>query len=183
MNEPLFAVLTVSDRCSRGETVDESGPSLVRMVHEQFGGRVLPLECVPDETDRIAAQIRLWASSPTPPDVVLTTGGTGLAPRDVTPEATLSVIERRHSGLMELIRRRCYEKTPRAYLSRGEAGTLNRTLVINLPGSPRGATESLEALADVLPHAIETLRGEVQDDGRPGAISLTGRVVRHEDES
>jgi molybdenum cofactor synthesis domain-containing protein len=182
MSEPLFAVLTVSDRCSRGETVDESGPALVRMAQERFGGMVLPLECVPDETERIAAQIRRWASAPSPPDVVLTTGGTGLAPRDVTPEATLSVIERRHSGLMELIRRRCYEKTPRAYLSRGEAGTLNRTLVINLPGSPRGATESLDALADILPHAIETLRGEVQDDGRPGAVGLTGKVIRHEDE-
>ncbi|MGP1346120.1 MAG: MogA/MoaB family molybdenum cofactor biosynthesis protein [Phycisphaerales bacterium] len=175
------AVLTISDRCSRGETVDTSGPALVELARDRLNARTLPLECVPDETNIIADQLRRLAAIDHPPDLVLTTGGTGLAPRDVTPEATLSVIERRHSGLMELIRRRCYDKTPRAYLSRGEAGTLGRTLIINLPGSPRGAVESLEALLDILPHAIETLRGEVQDDGRPDAKSTTGRVVRHAD--
>ena len=82
---------------------------------------------------------------------------------------------------MELIRYRCYEKTPRAFLSRGEAGVIGQTLVINLPGSVRASTESFEALLDVLPHAIETLRGEVQDDGRPDAKSTTGKVVQHND--
>ena len=82
---------------------------------------------------------------------------------------------------MELIRLRCFAKTPRAFLSRGEAGTIARSLVINLPGSQRSCTESLEAILDILPHAIETLRGEVQDDGRPGAIPFTGKVVQHKD--
>ena len=178
---PRVAVITISDRCSRGETTDESGPALVRLAETALRARITATECVPDEADMIAEALRRLAHSADAPDLVLTTGGTGLAPRDVTPEATLRVIERRHSGLMELIRRRCYDKTPRAYLSRGEAGTVGRTLVINLPGSPRGATESLEALLDILPHAIETLRGEVQDDGRPDASPTTGRVVRHQD--
>ncbi|MCC5785700.1 MAG: MogA/MoaB family molybdenum cofactor biosynthesis protein [Phycisphaerales bacterium] len=178
---PLVGVLTVSDRCSRGETVDTSGPALIDLAREKLGARTLPLACVPDEVEQIAANLRAFAAADPAPDLVLTTGGTGLAPRDVTPEATLGVIERRHSGLTELIRRRCYDKTPRAYLSRGEAGTIGRTLVINLPGSTRGAVESLEALLDILPHAIETLRGEVQDDGRPDAQSRTGKVVRHAD--
>lgn len=180
MKAPLVAVVTVSDRCSRGEAEDTSGPALVQMASERLGAQTLPLQCVADEIEQIAAALRRLASSPESPDLILTTGGTGLAPRDVTPEATLSVLERRHSGLMELIRRRCYEKTPRAYLSRGEAGTIGRTLVMNLPGSTRGAVESFEAILDILPHAIETLRGEVQDDGRPDAAPVTGRVVSHE---
>lgn len=178
---PLVAVLTVSDRCSRGETTDTSGPALIELAERALGARTLPLDCVPDEAEIIGARLRELAALDPAPDLVLTTGGTGLAPRDVTPEATLGVLERRHSGLTELIRRRCYDKTPRAYLSRGEAGTIGRTLIINLPGSTRGAVESLEALLDILPHAIETLRGEVQDDGRPDAVSRTGRVVRHAD--
>ncbi len=163
------AILTVSDRCSRGETTDTSGPALADMARTRLDASVVTTACLPDERTRISEQLRRWAFGDTKPDLILTTGGTGLAPRDVTPEATLDVIERRHAGLMELIRRRCYEKTPRAYLSRGEAGTLGRTLIINLPGSQRGATESLEALLDILPHAIETLRGDVRDDGRPTA--------------
>jgi molybdopterin biosynthesis enzyme MoaB len=82
---------------------------------------------------------------------------------------------------MELARMRCYAKTPRTFLSRGVAGTIGRTLILTLPGSPRGATENLEALLDILPHAIETIRGEVQDDGRPGAASVTGKVITHAD--
>jgi len=176
-----IAILTVSDRCSRGETTDMSGPALAEMSQAQLHAEVVATACLPDERPRISEQLRRWALGDPKPDLTLTTGGTGLAPRDVTPEATLDVIERRHAGLMELIRRRCYEKTPRAYLSRGEAGTLGRTLIINLPGSQRGATESLEALIDILPHAVETLRGEVQDDGRPDAQSTTGKVVHHGD--
>ncbi|MFA9477006.1 molybdenum cofactor biosynthesis protein B [Phycisphaerales bacterium AB-hyl4] len=167
------AVLTVSDRCSRGEAADTSGPALVAMARERLGADVVATACVADEVEAIGAQLRMWACEAPAPDLVLTTGGTGLAPRDVTPEATAAVLERRHEGLLELARRRCYKKTPRTYLSRGEAGTLARTLIINLPGSQRGATEMLEALLDILPHAIETLRGDVQDDGR-------GEVVRHE---
>lgn len=176
-----IAILTVSDRCSRGETTDTSGPALVKMARAQLHADVVATACLPDDRSQLREQLRHWALHDPKPDLILTTGGTGLAPRDLTPEATLDVLERRHAGLMELIRLRCYQKTPRAYLSRGEAGTLGRTLIINLPGSQRGATESLEALLDILPHAIETLRGEVQDDGRANAAATTGKVIEHED--
>lgn len=155
-------ILTLSDRCARGEREDKSGPALAAMVREKLAGEVLEAKIIPDDAPGISAALVAWARSPAP-DLILTTGGTGLAPRDVTPEATLAVLERRHAGLMELVRLRCLPKTPKTYLSRGEAGTIGRTLVINLPGSPRGATECLEALLDILPHAIETLRGDVRD--------------------
>ncbi|MEZ6234148.1 MAG: MogA/MoaB family molybdenum cofactor biosynthesis protein [Phycisphaerales bacterium] len=163
------AVLTVSDRCSRGEREDRSGPALVAIVHERLGGGVVATRCVPDDADVIAAALAEWSradlSAPDarPIDLILSTGGTGLAPRDVTPEAAKRVIEREHAGLMELARLRCYAKTPKTYLSRGVAGVAGRTLILTLPGSPRGATENLEALLDILPHAIETLRGDVKD--------------------
>ncbi len=169
MNTRITAcILTVSDRCSRGETTDTSGPALHQLVSRRLRAAVVASACVPDETRRIADQIVHWARADPRPDLILTTGGTGLAPRDVTPEATLAVLERRHAGLLELARLRCYARTPRTFLSRGEAGTIGGTLVINLPGSLRGATETLEALLDILPHAIDTLRGEVLDDGRAG---------------
>lgn len=183
LTPPIRAcVLTVSDRCSKGLAVDTSGPALAAMVRQQLSGLVVGVSCQPDERDQLAATMRHWAMEKPLPDLILTTGGTGLAPRDITPEATLDVIERHHAGLMELVRLRCYEKTPRAYLSRGIAGTIGRTLILNLPGSQRGATESLEALLDILPHAIETLRGDVQDDGRAGARATTGgKVIEHKD--
>lgn len=175
------AILTVSDRCSRGTATDTSGPALAELARTHLNADIVATACLPDERSQLGQQLRDWALNSPRPDLILTTGGTGLAPRDLTPEATLDVIERRHAGLMELIRLRCYEKTPRAYLSRGEAGTLGQTLIINLPGSQRGATESLQALIDILPHAIETLRGEVQDDGRQGATPTAGKVIQHED--
>lgn len=176
-------VLTVSDRCSRGLATDTSGPALEAIVEQQLEGCVVARICLPDVREVLASQMRHWAMDQPCPDLILTTGGTGLAPRDVTPEATLDVIERHHAGLMELVRLRCYEKTPRAYLSRGIAGVVGRTLILNLPGSQRGATESLEALLDILPHAIETLRGDVKDDGRADAKSSKqdGKVIHHED--
>lgn len=167
------AVLTVSDRCSRGEAEDTSGPALVAMLRERLGADVVRTGCLPDEREQLAACFVEWSKGGV--DLLVSTGGTGLSPRDVTPEAAKSVLEREHSGLMELARLRCMAKTVRTFLSRGVAGTIGRTLVLTLPGSPRGATEMLEALVDVLPHAVETLRGEVQDDGRPGAESVTGR--------
>ena len=153
------AILTVSDRCSRGEATDRSGPALAEAVEAAIDARVLATGCVPDEQEQIAEQLRAWSASRPPIDLVLTTGGTGLSPRDHTPEATLGVLERRHAGLIDLIRTRCYAKTPMTALSRGEAGTLGQTLIINLPGSPRGALEWFEAVADVLPHAIDTMLG------------------------
>ena len=180
MTTPIrAAVLTVSDRCSGGKAIDTSGPALCEVLRSRLGATVVETRCVPDEREQIASCFVEWSSPRFAIDLVLSTGGTGLAPRDITPEAALSVLERRHSGLMELARMRCAATTPRAFLSRGVAGTIGRTLIITLPGSPRGAAECLEALLDVLPHAIETLRGEVHDDGRPGATPSTGRVIDH----
>ncbi len=182
-------VLTVSDRCSRGETTDTSGPGLQDICRDQLGATVIGTRCVPDEPADITEAIRNWAlqgvcggqHARVKPDLIITTGGTGLAPRDVTPEATASVLERRHPALLELARLRCYQITPRTFLSRGECGTLARSLIINLPGSVRGSSETLGAILDILPHAIETLRGDVQDDGRTDVTPTTGRVIQHHD--
>ncbi|GIW75331.1 MAG: molybdenum cofactor biosynthesis protein [Phycisphaerae bacterium] len=161
------AILTCSDRCSLGQTADTSGPALARLVTKQLPGIVVATHCLPDDMDQISNKLVEWAHVTPPIDLILTTGGTGLAPRDVTPEATARVLERRHPGLLELARLRCMNKTPRVYLSRGECGTLGRSLIINLPGSERGAVETFVSLLDVLPHALQILRGEVQDHGRP----------------
>ncbi len=159
----LAAVLTVSDRCSRGEAVDSSGPAVERVLREGIGATIVARACVPDEPVKIAAAVQAWARQAGGIDLVVTTGGTGLSPRDVTPEAVKGILEREAPSLMELARHRCLAKTPKTFLSRGVAGTIGRTLVITLPGSVRGATEQLGALVDVLAHAIETLRGEVRD--------------------
>ncbi len=178
------AVLTVSDRCSRGEATDTSGPALCAMLRERVGAEIVATRCLPDDIDQLARCFAEWSRvderGDARIDLIISTGGTGLAPRDVTPEAAKSVLEREHSGLMELARLRCLSKTPRTFLSRGVAGTIGRTLILTLPGSLRGSTENLEAILDILPHAIETVRGEVQDDGRPNAVAVTGKVVRHE---
>lgn len=163
-NRPIkVGVLTISDRCWGGINTDTSGPALCAMSQSKIAAEIVVTKCIPDEIDQISDTIKNWATENPKPDLILTTGGTGLAPRDVTPEATLKVLERRHDGLMELARLRCYEKTAFAFLSRGVAGTIGKTLVINLPGSQRGATENFEALLDILPHAIDTLRGDVKD--------------------
>lgn len=181
---PIRAVvLTVSDRCSRGVTIDTSGPSLAALAQTKLNATIIHAECLPDELDQLASFFSHWSEPSRAIDLILSTGGTGLAPRDITPEALRRVLHREHAGLMELARLRCYQKTPRTYLSRGIAATINRTLILTLPGSPRGCTEMLEALLDILPHAIETLRGEVQDDGRPNlpdSAATTGKVIRHE---
>jgi molybdenum cofactor synthesis domain-containing protein len=166
MSEPFtVAILTCSDRCSTGQAIDTSGPALAQLVQTALPARVVAAACLPDDHDQIARQLRTWADVDPRPDLILTAGGTGLSPRDVTPEATASVLQRRHQGLLELARLRCYARTPRAFLSRGEAGAIGQTLIINLPGSQRGSTEMLQALLDVLPHALKTLRGEVRDHG------------------
>lgn len=175
------AVLTASDRCSRGETTDASGPAVAAMLSGSLGADIVATRCVPDDIDALARAFRDLSRPDAAIDLIVSTGGTGLAPRDVTPEAARSVLDREHEGLMDLARLRCLAKTPRTFLSRGVAGTLGSTLIITLPGSPRGATEMLEALLDILPHAIETLRGEVQDDGRPGARAIDGKVIEHAD--
>ena len=158
------AILTVSDRCSRGAAEDTAGPALGGLLRERLGAQVMATECVPDERESIARVLSAWAHDTPRPDLILTTGGTGLAPRDVTPEATAQVLQRRHPALLELARSRCYPTTALAALSRGEAGTIAQSLVINLPGSLRGATQTLSALLDVLPHAVAALRGQ-EDHG------------------
>ena len=166
--KPAFtaAILTVSDRCSRGAAEDTAGPALRELLRDRVGVEVVATECVPDELESIVAVLSGWANDAPRPDLILTTGGTGLAPRDVTPEATAQVLQRRHPALLELARSRCYPTTPLAALSRGEAGTLARSLVINLPGSHRGATQTLGALLDVLPHAIAAVRGQEEHGPR-----------------
>lgn len=160
MSEPFtFAVLTVSDRCFQGSATDTAGPALVKML-EELGGKRVDTSLVPDDVVQIADQLEAWAELETAPELILTTGGTGLGPRDVTPEATQAVLDRDHPGLMELVRAVGARSTPKAYLSRGVAGTMGASLVVNLPGSERGATESLEALAELIPHAIDMMRGE-----------------------
>ena len=155
------AVLTVSDRSSAGERADRSGPVL-RRVLEDLGAEVVDVQVVPDDRDQIEQALRRWADD-VRVDLVLTTGGTGLAPRDVTPEATLAVIEREAPGLAEAIRLRSLDVTPMAMLSRGVAGVRARTLIINLPGSPKAVVECVAVIAPVLAHAVELLRGDVRD--------------------
>ncbi|MDZ4831887.1 MAG: MogA/MoaB family molybdenum cofactor biosynthesis protein [Phycisphaerae bacterium] len=158
------AVLTISDRCSRGETPDLSGPVLVARLRDGLAAVVVATMCVPDETERIRERVGAWSRADASIDLIVTTGGTGFAPRDVTPEAVRTLLEREAPGLMELARHRCLAKTPLTFLSRGVAGTIGQTLVITLPGSPRGATEQFDAIIDVLPHAISTLR-DLHTDG------------------
>ena len=154
------AVLTVSDRASRGEYEDRSGPALVAFLHESIGSHEVFTACIPDDEDQIVDQLRQWVDQSPPIDLILTTGGTGLSPRDRTPEAAMRVIDRPHSGLMELARSRTSAITELAYLSRGVAGAAKDSLIITLPGSPKGAIEQIEALQGVLVHALKTLRGD-----------------------
>lgn len=158
-----FGVLTVSDRCARGQATDESGPSVRDAVTALLDATCIETAILPDEHDQIARWLAARCDADASPDLLLTTGGTGLAPRDVTPEATTSIIERPHPGLTELMRLRCLEHTPLAYLSRAVAGARRRTLIINLPGSPRGAVQGIQAIADVLEHALATLRADDVD--------------------
>jgi len=151
------AVITVSDSAVAGTREDRSGPAL-RERAQSLGWTVSALELVPDESQEIANAIRRLAESGDV-SVVLTTGGTGVAPRDVTPEATRSVIEREIPGLGELMRSEGRKFTPQAVLSRGLAGTRGQTLIVNLPGSPKGAVQSLDAIAKLVPHVVDLLEG------------------------
>lgn len=149
------AVLTISDRCSAGTQVDRSGPAVAGMLADA-GIAHIAAATLPDEIGEIAHALRHFAAEA---DLVVTTGGTGLAPRDVTPEATRMVCDRMAEGLSERMRAEGLKQTPLAALSRGVCGCIGDTLVINLPGSPAGALHSLAAILPLLPHAVELLAG------------------------
>ena len=151
-----FGILTLSDRSSRGERADSSGPALARVI-EAEGWSVAKEAILPDEESAIREILISWAESKEL-DVILTTGGTGFSPRDVTPEATRAVIERDAPGLAEAMRAASLKITPHAMLSRVATGICKKTLIINLPGSPKGAVENLQVVLPVLPHAIKLLQ-------------------------
>ena len=155
------AVLTLSDKGARGEREDRSGPALETWLAER-GVTVLHTEIVPDELDIIYVKLEGWADSGAF-NLILTTGGTGVSPRDVTPDATRKIVEREIPGFGEVMRRTSMEKTPHAMISRAIAGIRGRTLIINLPGSPGGAVENLAAVWPAVPHAVAKLQGDKSD--------------------
>ncbi len=154
------AVLTVSDSCSRGERVDRSGPATLEVLREH-GFHVQHHEVVPDDQPAIEAMLTRLSEQV---ELVITTGGTGIADRDVTPEATRAVCSRFIDGIPEKMRAEGLAYTPLAILSRGLCGVRGRSIILNLPGSPDGAVQSLQAVIDILPHAIDLLSGKTQHE-------------------
>ena len=157
---PTAAVLTISDSSHAGQRVDASGPAVCTRL-ESAGFTIVEHRIIPDERSEIAAQLRLLADSGKA-SLIVTTGGTGVALRDVTPEATRDVIDREIPGFGEVMRLRGLEKTRYAPLSRAMAGTLGSVLIINLPGSPKGAVESLDAIFELVPHVLDLLVGRTE---------------------
>ena len=159
-----LGILTISDKGWQGQRYDESG----KVIRETLlDSRVVKYEVVPDEADVIAGKLAEWADGGSV-DVILTSGGTGLGPRDVTPEATLSVVDKVVPGFAEAMRAKTFEATPFAILSRAVAGVRGECLIINLPGSPKAVRECLEVILPVIPHAMEIIKGEVTEHIAPG---------------
>lgn len=156
-----FGILTISDKGWRGQRYDESGKT-IRDRLSSLDSRIVKYEVIPDEKDVIASKLTEWADEGNV-DVIITTGGTGLGPRDVTPEATLAVVDRIVPGLTETMRAETFSKTPFAILSRAVAGIRGRCLIVNLPGSPKAVWECLEVVLPVIPHAVEIIKGEVTE--------------------
>ncbi len=153
------AILTLSDRGFRGERQDTAGP-LIRDMLKTLDANTVHYEIIPDEKELIKEKLIGYSTSV---DLIITTGGTGLSPRDLAPDATLEVIDRQIPGIPEAMRMAGLGKTKRAMLSRAVAGVRGTTLIINLPGSPRAVKEGLEAIMDVIPHAIEKIKGSARD--------------------
>ena len=156
-------ILTISDKGSRGERQDKSGEA-IREILSSIDARIVNYDIVPDEKELIAQELISWADENNL-DVILTTGGTGLTPRDVTPEATLAVVDRIVPGFAEAMRAESLKKTPMAMLSRAVVGVRGKCLIINLPGSPKAVRECLEVVLPALPHAVETLKGQAGECG------------------
>ena len=156
-------ILTVSDRSFRGEREDESGPTIRRLILENLDAVIAAEGIVPDEIDAIASELIEWCDEKGL-DLILTTGGTGFSPRDLTPEATMKVIERETPGFNEAMRIDGFKKTPHALLSRGISGIRGKALIINLPGSPKAVSEGLLSILPAIPHAIEILTGRSREE-------------------
>ncbi len=153
-----IGILTISDRASRGEYADLSGPAVLKVMEKYFDEEVELTRIVPDDSVQIQGALLEWCDG-AKLDLILTTGGTGFAPRDVAPEATRAVIEKEAPGLVHAMIAESLKKTPHAMLTRMVAGIRGHTLIINLPGSPQAATENLQVILPALAHAIELLRG------------------------
>ena len=155
------AILTISDKGHSGEREDRSGPALAAWLAER-GVEITETQMFPDEMEAISAALIAWADAG-PCDLILTSGGTGVSPRDITPEATRKVLDREIPGIGEAMRAASLAKTPFAMISRAVAGIRGRTLIVNLPGSPKGAIENLEAVWPAIPHAIKKIQGDTGD--------------------
>lgn len=153
----LFCVLTVSDRCSQGLMTDTAGPAVAELLRQHWPAARVETTLLPDDEEKIAAQLKEWSERGAV--LILTAGGTGMSPRDRTPEATLRVLDRLAPGLSEAMRSRGAESNPYSWLSRGIAGLRGSTLIVNLPGSKRGAEESLISILVLLRHALEVAGG------------------------
>ncbi len=158
-------ILTLSDKGAKGERKDLSGPALSTWL-EQKGVQTSFYDMIPDEEHLISSKLIEWADTGEL-DIILTTGGTGVSPRDVTPDATVKVLDRIIPGFGEVMRMKSLAKTPTAALSRAVAGIRGKTLIINLPGSPRGAVENLEAIWDAVPHAVAKIQGDQSECATP----------------
>lgn len=159
------AILTMSDKGAEGLRTDASGPALERWLVMQ-GVAIIQYKLIPDDMATIAETLQEWSDSGRF-DLILTTGGTGVSPRDVTPDATVRVLDRLLPGFGEAMRMKSLEKTPHAIISRAVAGIRKKTLIINLPGSPKGAIENLEAVWSAIPHAVAKIQGDPGDCAIP----------------